>query len=132
MRKSSLLILGALLLTSCGGPQTAQYGTATLTYDSSVWAMFSNDIGSGLAVKDDSSCWIDLAADHAHTKARSTEVLSSAMDGDLTVYFAAEDSTPQYVSFPVGDETIYGRVSSENSAACLANFGTLAATGLGA
>jgi hypothetical protein len=127
MKKVFALLSAAFLLTACGGgPQTVQYGNATLTYDSGTWEAFSNELATGLGVKGDESCWIDLSGDL--TTPLEGEGLEEVSDGVFTLY---SDGTPQYLSFAVGSETVYGRVSVEDPGNCVAKLMDLASDTLG-
>ena len=118
MKKLLALLSATFLLTACGGgPQTAQYGTATLTYDSGVWETFSNELATGLGVRGDASCWIDLNGDL--TTPSEYEGLEQSSDGTLTLHTDPISGTAQYLSFPVGSETVYGRVSVESPDSCV-------------
>ncbi len=131
MKNPLFALLGsALLLVSCGGgPQTAQYGNAMLTYNSGVWESFSNELATGLGVKGDESCWIDLSGDL--TTPREDEGLQEVSDGFFTLYSDGEDGSPQYLSFAVGSETVYGRISVEDSGNCVVKLMDLASDTLG-
>lgn len=129
MKKFLAFLSAALLLTSCGGPQTVAFGSATLTYDSGVWGTFSNDVATGLGVKDDESCWVDLKGDL--TTPRADEELVKVTDGATSLYSNPTDGTTQYVSFVVGSETVYGRVSVESPDSCVGELMGLASSTLG-
>jgi hypothetical protein len=129
MKKSLAFLSAALLLTSCGGPQTVAFGSATLTYDSGRWEPFSNELATGLGVKGNESCWVDLAGDL--TTPRVDEELVKVTDGAISLYSNPSDGTTQYVSFVVGSETVYGRVSIESSDSCVGELMGLASGTLG-
>lgn len=117
MKKSiSLAALASLLLISCSsGPSTIAYGSSQITYPSS-WETFSNDGTSGINVKDDVSCWIDTTGDI--TTPMEGEYDTTASDDDVTLYsYAGEE--PGFVSFMVGEETVYARVSIESPSTCV-------------
>lgn len=127
--KKFLALAAALLLTSCGGPQTVAFGSATLTYDSGTWETFSNELATGLGVKGDESCWVDLTGDL--TTPRAEEELVKVTDGATSLYSNPTDGTTQYVSFVVGTETVYGRVSVESPDSCVGQLMGLASSTLG-
>lgn len=135
MKKILALLSSALILTSCGGPATVQYqsrlvdGSATLTYDSGSWTTFSNELATGLGVKGNESCWVDLKGDL--TTPRAEEELVKVTDGAISLYSNPTDGTTQYVSFEVGSETVYGRVSIENPDSCVGELMGLASSTLG-
>lgn len=118
MKKSiSLAAIASLLLISCNsGPATVTVGNAQLTYDSSTWEIFTTDLGTGLSVKDDPSCWI--ATDDDMTTPMEGEYDTTASDGEVTLYsYAGEE--PSFVSFKAGEETVYARVSIESPSTCV-------------
>lgn len=112
----STSLLSFLVIAGCSsGPQTVAYHSGQFTYDSGVFESFSNDITSGIGAKGDESCWIDLTGDL--TTPRAEEELQKAEDGNMTLMSDSE-GVPQYVSFKVGSETVYARVSLENPGDC--------------
>lgn len=112
----SIAAIASLLLISCNSqPSTVAYGSAQITYPS-YWETFSNDGTSGINLKDDVSCWIDTTGDI--TTPMEGEYDVTATDGDVTIY-SYEGEEPGFVSFTVGEETVYARVSVETPSTCV-------------
>ncbi len=116
MSKAFALLTLTLLLTACNGPQTVEVGGSTLTYNSGTWEYFSNELATGLGVKGDESCWIDLEGDL--TTPFASEALEAVDNDGTTLYFESGAAIASYVSFEVGSKTLYGRVSLENPESC--------------
>ena len=123
MRSILGLFILSLFLIACSSPQTIEVGGTTLNYDSSVWKTFSNEGTTGLIVKGDDSCWIDLTGD----RTEPYEGLEAVSDENSTLYFRSEEAIATYVSFEVGSKTLYGRVSTNTPEVCVNHLMNLAA-----
>ena len=124
MKKTiSLSLLGFVVLTGCGGPTKVAYHSSEFTYDSSVFESFSNDITSGIGAKGDESCWIDLTGDL--TSPLDSEELQNATEGNMTL-MSDSMGVPQYISFGIGNEIVYARVSVEDTDNCTGKLVALA------
>lgn len=125
MQKLITLLTLSLLLTACNGPQTVDVNGSALSYDSSTWEYFSNESGTGLNMKADSGCWIDLTGDL--TTPLASEGLEASKAEGYSLYFTPGSSTASYVSFDLGVNTLYGRVGYESPEACVTSLMNLAA-----
>ncbi len=110
------------LLTACGSAPTIEVGGAPLVYDSGFWEYFSTDIGNGLNIKGDESCWIDLSGSLAQV---GNGMVSSEDEGMTYYYYTEEDVMPAFVSFDVGSATLFGSLSLDSPELCLAEIWAL-------
>lgn len=131
MKKLLAVLSATLLLSACGesGPKTVSVGSTMLTYDSAVWENFSNDSATGLGVKGDESCWIDLAGDM--TKPLPEEGLKTDVSGAVTMYVDPTTGEPHYVAFEIGGETLSAAVSVDTPEVCVGDIMTLVDSNLG-
>lgn len=105
MKKFALLSLSALLLTACGGPAVADYGTGTLTYNSSVWDYNAEQML--LLSKEDTTCWVDLTGEFDDVFMDELVTLEEAGAGEVTSYIGGDGSV-RFASFDGADRTFYG------------------------
>ncbi len=118
----SIAAIASLLLISCGGSSagTIAYGNSELRYDSGTWEEFTTEGTTGISVKGDESCWIDLSGDM--TKPLESEVLEYTESGNLG-YYVNEYGEFQYATIKlVGGDTVYGRISVEDPDSCTGHY----------
>jgi hypothetical protein len=121
----SIAAIASLLLISCGGSSagTIAYGNSELRYDSDTWEEFTTEGATGISVKGDESCWIDLSGDL--TKPLESEALEYTESGNLG-YYMDSNIEFQYATVKlVGGDTVYGRISVVDPDSCIEHFFTL-------